>query len=206
MAMLILDKYVEEQLKAERKATGADCYDEVWEGVYHMSPLAGDEHQGIVSLLTTIFTVTVQWTGLGLVRAGVNVSDREEDWKFNYRIPDVAVFLAGTAARNCETHWVGGPDFAVEIASPGDETRDKLPFYGEAGVRELLLIDRDPWALELYRNRDGRLVLEGTSCVSRGERLAFAVLPLSARLVAGEGGGRHRIEVSQDEGAGSWLV
>lgn len=206
MAMLILDKYVEEQLKAERKATGADCYDEVWEGVYHMSPLAGDERQGIVARLTGILFLTIDLPGLGLVRAGVNVSDRMEDWKGNYRIPDVAVFLAGTAARNCESHWLGGPDFVVEITSPGDETRDKLPFYGRVGVRELLLVDRDPWVLELYHNRDGRLVLEGTSRVAMGERLAFAVLPLSARLIADEGGGRPRIEVSQDEGAGRWLV
>jgi Uma2 family endonuclease len=134
----------------------------------------------------------------------VNVSDREEDWTYNFRVPDVAVFLAGTAARNCGTHWVGGPDFVVEIASPGDDTRDKLPFYGQVGTRELLLIDRDPWGLELYRNREGTMSLVGTSRVEAGDWLPSAVLPFRFRLIADAG--RPRIEVAQTEGPGSWLV
>src|SRR4051794_28174820 len=117
MATLILDPDVEESLLAERKKSGADRYDEVWEGVYHVSPLAGDEHQGLVAHLTGVFYITIDLPGLGCVRAGVNVSDRKGNWKKNYRIPDVAVFLAGTSAQNRGAYWLGGPDFAVEIAS-----------------------------------------------------------------------------------------
>jgi Uma2 family endonuclease len=206
MAMLVLDRYAEERLKAERKASGADRYDEVWDGVYHMSPIAGDEHQEIVARLTGIFFNTIDMPGLGLVRPGVNVSDRADDWTSNYRVPDVAVFLAGTSARNRETHWLGGPDFGVEVISRGDDTRDKLPFYAAVGSRELLLIDRDPWALELYRPGGGGLALAGTSTVVGGESLPSAVLPLRFRLVAGEGGGRPRIEVTHADGAQRWLV
>jgi hypothetical protein len=120
----------------------------------------------------------------------------------------VAVFLAGTSARNRETHWLGGPDFGVEVISRGDDSRDKLPFYAAVGSRELLLIDRDPWALELYRPGVGGvgLALAGTSTVGGGELLASAVLPLGFRLVAGEGGGRPRIEVTHADGAQRWLV
>src|SRR5437762_13161398 len=96
MAIVVSDRDLERRLKAERRRSGADRYDEVWEGVYHMPPLAADDHQEIVCELTTIFTVTIKWAGLGLVRPGVNVSDREKGWKFNYRVPDVAVFLTGT--------------------------------------------------------------------------------------------------------------
>jgi Uma2 family endonuclease len=206
MATLVLDDYVEERLRAERKASGADRYDEVWEGVYHMPPMAGDEHQEIVSQLTTIFTMTINWPGLGQVRAGVNVSDREEDWTFNYRVPDVAVFLAGTSARNCGTHWLGGPDFAVEVASRGDDTRAKLPFYAKVGVRELLLIDRNPWVLELYRNRGGELVLVGVSRAETGDVIASEVVPMTFRLIAGEDEGRPRIEVRRALGEESWLI
>jgi hypothetical protein len=158
--------------------------------------------------LTGILYATIDLPGLGLVHPGANVSDREEDWTFNYRVPDVAVYLAGTTARDCGTHWLGGPDFAVEVASPGDETRDKLPFYGKVGVRELLLIDRDPWALELHRLRDDALIVAGTSRVASGGVLASGVLPLSFRLVGGEGGGsgRPRIEVAHVDGAQRWLV
>jgi Uma2 family endonuclease len=212
MAILVNDRDLEKRLKAERKATGADRYDEVWEGVYRIMPLAGDEHQYIVTGLSTVFTVTIQWPGLGQVRSGVNVSDRSKNWKYNYRIPDVAVFLKGTKARNCETHWVGGPDFAVEIASPGDDTREKLPFYGAVGTRELLLIDRDPWALELHRLHEGQLVRQGTSQEATGEWLVSTVLPLRFRLVAdADAGGdgrssRPRIEVMQTDGPGRWLL
>ena len=38
---------------------------------------------------------------------------------------------------------VGGPDFLVEVASPGDRSLDKLAFYEGIGVRELLMVDRD---------------------------------------------------------------
>ena len=57
---------------------------------------------------------------------GCNVSDRPKRWKKNYRCPDVAVFLPGNPAEDRETHWFGGPDFAVEILSPYDRSREKL--------------------------------------------------------------------------------
>ena len=34
----------------------------------------------------------------GVVFAGCNVTDREDDWMQNYRCPDVAVFLKGNPA------------------------------------------------------------------------------------------------------------
>src|SRR5207249_2384332 len=85
------------------------------------------------------------------VYAGVNVSDREVKWRKSFRCPDVAVFFPGNPAQDRKTHWFGGPDFAIEIISPYDRSRRKLPFYAKVGVRELLLVDRRPWALELYR-------------------------------------------------------
>src|SRR5436190_21747138 len=102
---MVLDRETEERLKAAREATGADQYDEAWEGVYMMAPLADDEHQNLQVGLAAIFQLTIGWAGLGVARAGVNVSDREQDWTQNHRIPDVAVFLAGGAGRNCGTHW-----------------------------------------------------------------------------------------------------
>ena len=88
---------------------------------------------------------------------GANITDLEEDWTHNYRCPDVVVFLKEGRAINRETHFFGGPDFAVEIVSEFDRSREKLPFYARVGVRELLLVDRDPWVLELFRLQDDRL-------------------------------------------------
>ena len=45
---------------------------------------------------------------------------------------------------------------AVEIESPGDETRDKFPFYAGLGVPELWVIDRDTKEPEVYILRAGR--------------------------------------------------
>ena len=72
---------------------------------------------------------------------GVNLSDRDEGWEQNFREPDVAVFLRDGKAINCGTHWQGAADFLVEIISPGERTREKIPFYSSLGVVELL-VDR----------------------------------------------------------------
>ena len=204
MPTLVRDKYVEDHIRAERQARGADRWDEVWEGIYVMAPLPNDEHQFLQSRLNTILDVTVGLGGLGEVRAGVNVSDRELDWKENYRCPDVAVFMRGTAARNMGTFWLGGPDFAIEIISPDDASRDKLDFYASVGVRELLIIDRDPWQAELYRLSGRTLAEVGRSTVSDSNVLRSEVVPLSFRVVAG--GVRPAIEVTHHDGTQRWMV
>ncbi|MEX0716093.1 MAG: Uma2 family endonuclease [Planctomycetaceae bacterium] len=204
MAALVIDRDLERELIAERRRTGADRYDEVWDGVYVMAPMADFEHQHLVSQLTTIFVVTIEWAGLGAVYPGVNVTDRETDWKRNYRCPDVAVFLADTKVIIRGTHSLGGPDFAVEIVSPSDRSRKKLRFYAKVGTRELLIVDRHPWALELYRLDDGALKLVGTSTVEDGATLASEVVPLSFRLVAGDE--RPRIEIAHAADDSRWTV
>lgn len=203
MAMLVLDRSFEEDVRAERQERGIDKFDEVWDGVYVMSPLADIEHQAVAVELASMLLTVIARAGLGEVFAGVNVSDRDDDWKSNFRIPDVAVFLANTTAIRCGTHWLGGPDFAVEITSEDDRSRDKLPFYASVGVRELLLVDRAPWALELYRLREGRLDLIGRSTLDHPTALASEVLSLSFRLVPGEG--RPRIDARHTDGRG-WSI
>lgn len=204
MATMIIDPWLEGRLQAQRQATGANRYDEVWEGTYRMTPMPNDEHQEIVSRLTSILEEIVGWPGLGKVRPGVNVSDRESDWKQNYRVPDLAVFMAGGKAKNCDAYWLGGPDFAVEILSPEDQTRQKLPFYEKIAVVELLLVDRNPWSLELLRYCNGTLATAGSSTVQQDAVLASDVLSLTFRLVAGDS--RPRIEVIQTNGPKQWLV
>src|SRR5262245_24745915 len=90
MATMILDKQLEAQLIAERRASGADRYDEVWENVYMMAPMANNEHQLLIGLWTVVLYDIVSHDQLGQVLPGTNVSDRVEDWTQNYRVPDVA--------------------------------------------------------------------------------------------------------------------
>ena len=136
MATMIHDAELEQRLQAERAACGADRYDEVWKGVYVMAPMPNDEHQMIVNALASILQDVIGWPGLGQVRPGVNVSDRVENWQQNYRVPDVAVFLNDTKAVNHSSFWLGGPDLAIEVVSPGDQTRETrfLCRRGDAGT------------------------------------------------------------------------
>jgi len=202
--LVVTDPQDQQRLIAERQRSGADKFDEVWEGTYVMAPLANDEHQAIQLRLGAVFQTVVGWSGAGLVRAGVNVSDRDVDWTNNFRCPDVAVFMEGTTARNHDTHWLGGPDFAVEILSPGDRTPEKLPFYAKVKVRELLVVDREPWSVELYRLQDGELAPVGSIKPGDATSLTSNVLPLSFRLLAGTP--RPSIEVAQRDSSQKWLV
>jgi Uma2 family endonuclease len=205
MPLMVLDERIENRLKAERERTGADRFDEVWEGIYMMAPLADDVHQDLQTQLGAVFTLAVTWSGLGVVRTGTNVSDREIGWTSNYRIPDVAVFLNNTKAVNLGSHWLGGPDFGIEIVSPHDQSRDKLDFYASIGSREVMFVDRDPWALELYRLVNGKLEPFGRSTpADPTSAFTSMVLPLSFRLVVDQP--RPRIEIMHHDGKQRWLI
>ena len=47
MVALITDPNLEDRLVAQRRADGTDKYDEVWEGMYVMAPMANNEHQDL---------------------------------------------------------------------------------------------------------------------------------------------------------------
>jgi Uma2 family endonuclease len=203
-SMFISDPDTSQRLIAERRESGADRWDEVWDGVYVMNPLPNNEHQELLSALSTALQIAVAWTGLGKVYPGVNVSDRGEGWQFNYRGPDVAVVLNTGIARDCLTHYQGGPDFLVEIISSGDNARGKIAFYSRIGVRELLVVDRAPWSLELYRLEAAELKLVNRSVLKQPTTLVSQALPLSFQLVAGQE--RPQIEIIHHDGVQRWLA
>jgi Uma2 family endonuclease len=204
MASLADGRTLEEPRRADRSAIGADRYDEVWDGVYSMSPMPDLEHQRIGLGLATIFQLSITWRGLGDVFAGVNVTDTEENWTSNYRVPDVAVVLQGGRARDHGTYLCGGPDFLVEIESPNDRSREKLSFYSSLGVRELMLVTREHWSIQLFRLQERQLIAVGVSSLEQPTRLDSLVLPLSFQLV--RGAVRPQIEVQHADGAQRWLV
>jgi Uma2 family endonuclease len=189
MSIMINDQVLANELLTQRRTSGGDRYDEVWDGVYVLSPMANREHQGLATEFAAAVTTVIDWRGLGRTLAGANVSDRGEGWAHNYRVPDVLVFLTDTSAQDCGTHWFGGPDFAIEIVSPDDRTLDKLDFYAAVGTRELLVIDRNPWQLTLYRLSSDRepnpkLVPVALSTFAQPATIASETLPLSITLQA----------------------
>jgi Uma2 family endonuclease len=204
MDILVTDPDLKRKLLRRRKAWGGDHRDEVWNGVYVMSPLANNDHQRFVHRLCFALQETFQDDPSVVVLPGANISDRDEEWEKNYRVPDVVVRLPGGVAHDRGEYWLGGPDFLVEIVSRGDRSRKKRPFYAKIGVREMMVVDRDPWAIELYRLSDGELKLVGKSTVEDSRSLPSEVVPLSFRLVVE--GPAHRIEVVHRQDGRRWLV
>ncbi len=204
MTMLVEDPYIEADIISERARIGADHHDEVWEGVYFVSPGPNSQHQRLVAFLTGLFMDVADRDGIGSAYPGLNVTDREEDWTTNFRIPDVFVILNDSKAKVLEDFCLGGPDFVVEILSPKDRAREKFDFYAGIGVREILLIDRKPWALELYRLDSGAMTLVGKTVVGSEAGLASEVLPLTFSLANGED--RPAIVAVHSDGQRRWTL
>jgi Uma2 family endonuclease len=201
----ILEPLVVQELIRHRQKMGIDQYDEVWDGVYVVPPLATNPHQTLVGEYTTVLMLVVRLEGKGLVLPGANVSDRRRRWEKSFRCPDVVVVLNGGRAVDCGTHWLGGPDFLIEIRSPGDDTDEKLPFYSLLGVRELLIVHRDTRELQLFRHDGNQLALVGTGDAAHPGPLVSEVLPLKFSYQATRTGPRTVVQRTEGKRK-SWTI
>ena len=118
-----------------------------------MVPPALERHQALGSELFLVIAPIAKGRGLlprydgtGLFRPGV-----DNDW----RVPDLT--FARPEFRS-ERGIEGGASLVVEILSPDDETYQKLDWYAEVGVGEVLVIDPETRGVELFANRDDRMV------------------------------------------------
>ncbi len=204
MVALILDPDLEREIIAQRQAWGIDHHDEVWEGVYFIASPKDNHHQHLLALLASVFIDVLGFRKLGKVLIGANVSDRRSHWEQNYRVPDLLVFLPGNAAEDRDTHWLGGPDLAVEIVSPGDRTYEKVPFYATVNTREVLVIDRHPWTLVLFRLQEGMMVEVARAAEGNEVSISSEVLPLTFGLRSAELG--PKIVVRKHDGSAEWII
>jgi Uma2 family endonuclease len=120
-----------EALIARRHTLGLDDHDEVWEGEYHMAPMAHWSHGRLDDVLARLLgplADRARLVGTGAFNLGEPSNFRVPDRGF-HRPPLVGGAFLPTAA------------VVVEIVSPDDETWDKLPFYAAHGVDELLIVD-----------------------------------------------------------------
>ena len=143
---------VPQALLDERRARGADRWDEMWEGELHMVPPPSEQHQAIGTALIVALTPLATARGLvaryetGLFRPGV-----DDD----YKVPDqVYARPELRSQRGIE----GGASLVVEILSPNDETYQKLDWYAGVGVEEVLVVDPETRRVELFGSRDDRMV------------------------------------------------
>ena len=151
---------VPQRILDERRISGAEQWDEVWEGVLHMVPPPNVEHQDFEWLLET--WLRLHWSPThpnNRVYHQVALSP-DEKWTYNYRTPDIVLFTE-EHLRNLRSTYCHGPcTVAVEIRSPNDESYEKLDFYGRLGVPEVWVIDRDTRLPEIHRLANGRYEME----------------------------------------------
>ncbi|GAC1587268.1 MAG: Uma2 family endonuclease [Ktedonobacteraceae bacterium] len=124
-------------------------------------PSPNDFHQSASNLFATYLTIHVQFKGLGRVYA----APFDVCLSFNTVVqPDVMVILTENVHKITHKGIVGGPDLAIEIASPSTESYDRLVkwnAYAKAGVREY-------WLVDPLKQRVEVLVLEGETYQSLG--------------------------------------
>ena len=181
------------EILKNRRDPGQDRKDEVRNGVYFMAPDPTNLHQTTVLELAWMLN-HIAPAG-SHVQAGGNISDRKIDWKKNYRCPDVMVFLPGNKAVDLETHYLGGPDFLVEIVSPGDRSLKKLPFYAELGVKEVLLVDPGKSANSLNRRTGEGWVGAEIARLDDQSWLASGLLPVEFSFKSASGDKRPHVVV-----------
>ncbi|HMF97801.1 MAG TPA: hypothetical protein VKE96_26055 [Vicinamibacterales bacterium] len=78
---------------AERRRTGLDRWDEMWEGILHMAPAPNYEHRRMLDALIEHLGALLRSTGRGTLRSGINVF-WEATPRENYRIPDLTFMLS----------------------------------------------------------------------------------------------------------------
>lgn len=147
---------VPEHILEARQRTGADQWDELWNGVLHMPPMPNYSHQKLESELEVYLKLFWARPNKSEVLHQINLASIG-GWPSDYRIPDLVLVSAERADINHGEYFEGAPDAVVEIFSPGDETYDKLPFYEELGVPEVWIIHRDTKAPEIHLLKRGKL-------------------------------------------------
>lgn len=132
-----------------RRRSGLHRLDEVWEGVLHMVPAPSGAHAYLAQQLAELLGPPARGAGFVPAMHEVNVGSSEAD----FRIPDGA--LHREIPRSV---WFPTLPLVVEIASPGDESWQKLPFYAAHEVEEVLIVEPGERTIHWLRLRDGEYV------------------------------------------------
>ena len=117
-------------LIAQRRATGADLYDEVWEGEYHMAPAPRHGHALLDSEVSAALRPLAKL--VGLYEGGAFNLGTVDD----FRVPD-----RGLHRTRSNAAWLATAALVVEIVSPDDESWAKLRFYAAHDVDEVVIVE-----------------------------------------------------------------
>jgi Uma2 family endonuclease len=132
-----------------RRRWGADRWDEMWSGVLHVVPMPS----GTMQRFSTEFLATVAplakarglepFFTLGLFRT-------DDD----YRVPRQSYCRPD----QLQERGACGAELVLEIRFDGDEIYEKIDFYSERGVREMVVAHLEEGRIELFRAVGGRLI------------------------------------------------
>jgi Uma2 family endonuclease len=188
------------QLLEDRRRLGHDKRDELWDGVLHMSPSPVTAHNRLARDLMRALTPIADRRGLEVLMDPQALFDpddrgdpneRPEPRIRNWRVPDLTVVHPDhVSARGTEGH----AELVIEVLSPHDESREKLPFYALVQCREVWLVTVDR-AIEVYVLRDGSYVQHAPDAQGR---IAAPSLGLTVATIATAEGPRLRITDGED--------
>jgi Uma2 family endonuclease len=176
---------VPEALLAERARLGVDRWDEVWEGVLHMALMRSGSHQRLGAELLLALDGPCDQRGVELLYS-IGLFAAEDD----FRIPDLTAFRPEHLA---ERGVDDTAELVVEILSPGDESRDKLPWYAARRVAEMVIIDPDSRTVELWSGRSGEPELIADTAA--GTPVELTTVGAVLTTIATADGPRLRVEV-----------
>src|ERR1051326_7170449 len=111
-----------------RRKTGADRYDEMWEGVLHMVPVPDRDHQDLQGGMYVFLKTRWAKPRGARIYLPINLAS-PGGWPKNYRIPDLLLLTPERFGIDRYKFFEGAPEVVVEIRSPEDESEEKLPFY-----------------------------------------------------------------------------
>lgn len=170
----------------ERRRLGIDGRDEMWDGVVHVVPPAGDGQQALQpELLYALFPLARRAGLLQRVETGLYGDERD------YRVPDQLY----CRPEHRSDRGAEGADLVIEIRSAGDETYEKIDWYADRGVREMLIVHPEGRRVEFLRNVGGRLlpVSAGSDGALHSEVLGITLATVDGRLVITWDGGSAQI-------------
>jgi len=161
---------IPEKILEERRQLGHDKKDELWDGVLHMVPPPTWRHQRLSVDLMFAIRPAADRAGLQVWGDGSGIYGPGENW----RIPDLTLARPEHLAEETGLH---GAELIVEVLSPNDESRQKLPFYASIGVREVWLVTPQSRVVEMF-------LLEGDHYVTSGDGIS-AVLGVTLQTIRG---------------------
>jgi Uma2 family endonuclease len=169
----------------QRRRSGADRWDEMWEGVLHMPPMPNRSHQELEWALETWLRQFWVPSSGGKCYHQINVAS-VGGWPNNYRIPDIVLLTPDRFGIDKNEYFEGGPTVVVEIRSPDDETYEKFDFYAAIGVNEIWVINRDTRRPEVYDRRGGEFAAVASDSAgyraSRSTQVRLGTTP-TAKLI-----------------------